>query len=143
MDTKMLLGKISRHDLQADPDANWFIAAYEDYTPDAATIIPLQQHIDITQIVMYIGNWCQDCREQVPAFYKILDTILFDEGKLLVAGMDRDKNIPGKEIPLPDIHRIPTFIILKDNKEIGRIVEKPIITLEKDFLDILLLNRMV
>ncbi|AWG23956.1 thioredoxin family protein [Flavobacterium kingsejongi] len=143
MGTKMFLGKISRHDLQADPDANWFIPTYRDYTPDAATVTLLQQYIHTIQIVIYMGNWCQDCREQVPAFYKILDGISFEEGKLLVVGMDRDKNIPGKEIPLPDIQRIPTFIVLQQGKEIGRIVEKPVISLENDLLNILVPNRMV
>ena len=143
MDTKILLGKISRHDLLIDPDANWFIPAYEDYTPDTATLTTLQQHIHTIQIAIYMGNWCQDCREQVPAFYKILDAILFDADKLLVIGMDRDKNIPGEGIPLPDIQRIPTFIVLQDSKEIGRIVEKPIISLEKDLLNILAPNPMV
>jgi hypothetical protein len=46
----------------------------------------------------------------------------------------KDKEIEAKRY---DIKKIPTIIIYRNNTEIGRIIETPHTTLEKDLLDIL------
>jgi len=38
---------------------------------------------------------------------------------------------------MPDMQRVPTFIIFKNNIEAGRIIENPLTSLEQDMVNIL------
>ena len=49
----------------------------------------------------------------------------------------RDKKAEGTEVDLLDIKYVPTFIVYRNGKEIGRIVESPQTTLEGDLKNIL------
>ena len=51
-------------------------------------------------------------------------------------GVDRLKKTHDYSIKELKIKRVPTFIFYKEGKEIGRIIESPNETLEKDFLKI-------
>ena len=53
---------------------------------------------------------------------------MLDRNKTSDCGLKRDKNI----------HYVPTFFVSKERKEIGRIVEIPIETLEDDLFNILI-----
>lgn len=77
-----------------------------------------------------------------PHFYKILDHLGFPEKRLRVVALD---NHPDRRKTSPDgaekgwnIEYVPTFIFLKNDKEVGRIVETPAVSLEKDMVNILL-----
>jgi len=89
-------------------------------------------------IEIYMGTWCSDSRREVPRFLKILDLAIFDFHKLKIISVDRDKISPTHEEIGRNIEYVPTFIIHKNNLEIGRIVEFPIITLEGDLINILM-----
>jgi len=52
-------------------------------------------------------------------------------------GVDRQKKDPEGLAAQYDFQRIPTFIVLQDGKEIGRIVERPEVSLEQDLAKIL------
>ena len=84
-----------------------------------------------------MGSWCEDSHRDVPQLYKILDEAKFDESKLKVISVDEDKLTPEGFEKDMDIQNVPTIILYKNNKELGRIVEYPIQTLEKDMLSIL------
>jgi hypothetical protein len=57
--------------------------------------------------------------------------------KLELIAMSLEKNTPDSLEKGLEIYNIPTFIFKKDGKEINRIVEFPIETLEKDIFNIL------
>ena len=82
-----------------------------------------------------MGTWCGDSRREIPGFYKILDETAFDVNYLQLIGVDRSKKYDDYEKDLT-IFRVPTIIFLKNGKEIGRFVEYPKETIEKDFLKI-------
>jgi hypothetical protein len=52
--------------------------------------------------------------------------------------VDSKKQASGLDITAYDIERVPTFIIYKEGKEIGRIIETPVQSLEADLQKILL-----
>jgi len=85
-----------------------------------------------------MGTWCSDSRREVPRFIKILDLSEFEQNKIQIINLNREKESPGHEEKEKNIDFVPTFIINKNNNEIGRIVEFPIITLESDLFNILL-----
>jgi len=87
---------------------------------------------------IFLGTWCVDSKREVPRFLKILDenNIIPENGVKLFA-VDRKKKLRDGEAERNNIKRVATFIVKKDSKEIGRIIEFPNSSLEKDLLELL------
>ncbi len=110
---------------------------YEQYQPEPDMIDALKAKIarDVS-IVVYLGLWCEDSRDNVPLFIKILDRL--------------GSGIPVRYFRVPrkansgikyyseelKIERVPTFIIYRGNREIGRIVENPSTGMLEDLMEI-------
>ena len=88
---------------------------------------------------MVLATWCGDSKDQVPRFFKIMDEISnskIDVSEIIC--LDRNKTAPDFDNEKYKIEKVPTFIIYPGEKEIGRIVETPKISLEEDLLQIIL-----
>lgn len=133
----MLLGKISVSDLKATPYADWFIDGYEIYDVKGTKMEDLKTLLDGVNIKLFMGTWCPDSQREVPHFYKILDALEFPSQNSELVAVNRKKKTPDQLEEGLNILRVPTFIFYKDGKELGRIVEYPIISLEADMLKIL------
>jgi hypothetical protein len=69
---------------------------------------------------------------------KILEEIKYPENKLTLLAVNRKRESPTGEEGLYNIQKVPTFILFKYGKEIGRITEMPKSGwLERDLLEIL------
>jgi hypothetical protein len=110
---------------------------YPDYSPDAATIEKLKPLVQGLKLTIVLGTWCGDSKLQVPHFYKVLDQIGFSDKDITLICVDGHKKDENGLADGLHIERVPTFIVTRDNKEIGRIVESPKLTLESDFLSII------
>lgn len=110
---------------------------YESYAPDSATLLALKPLTDGLKVTIVMGTWCGDSKLQVPHFYKLTDQLGITEKDLTLICVDGQKKAENGLIDNLDIQRVPTFIFYKEGKELGRIVESPRDTLEKDALDIL------
>ncbi|MEH6535448.1 MAG: hypothetical protein V7719_03575 [Psychroserpens sp.] len=143
-DTPYLLGKIDKSGLKGDNYTSWFSKNYEDYEVDEATIMALELNLKEYQITLFMGTWCGDSKQEVPRFYKILEACNFPLDQLTVIALSSKpymyKQSPNHEEVGLNIHRVPTFIFYKDRKEVNRIVEHPVETLEKDMLKIVTTN---
>lgn len=133
----MLIGKANRKGLQMDAFKDWFAPGYEDYKADPETFNELKPLLKDVSITVFMGTWCEDSHRDVPHLYKILDQAGFDESKLTLITVSEEKTTPQGFENEYDITNVPTIIFYKDEKELGRIVEYPIETLEKDMLAIL------
>ncbi len=135
----ILLGTKDRKDLEAEPYGDlWFDENYRLHTADSETIAQFKDRLgDVSHVKLFMGTWCSDSQREVPAFYKIMDEAGFDHEKLQLITVSRDKDTPEKLEEGLDITNVPTFIFYRENKEINRIVEAPVETLEKDMLSIL------
>jgi len=134
---EVMTGIWSREGLKtSDLFNSYYDTEYSTYTPDASVLdnikIALKGKQVTTKIVM--GSWCGDSQEQVPRFLKMLDMINFADTSLTIICVDRAKKSLNGETDALNIQLVPTFIIYTEGKEIGRIVETPKETLEKDFL---------
>jgi hypothetical protein len=90
------------------------------------------------KIVM--GFWCDDSKVQVPRMLKILDEAKWDaesDDHLKIFGVDENKQAGFEGFKALSIVNVPTFIVYYDDMEIGRIVESPKVSLEKDLVEIL------
>jgi len=135
-----LLGKTTRERLRQAPYGDWFNKNYDAYPIDSAIIGQLRTSLSGKHLTIFLGTWCGDSRREVPRFLKILDCCGIDSASVdLVTVSNADslyKQSPGHEERGRDIFRVPDFIVLDQGKEIGRIVESPVVSLEKDLQSI-------
>ena len=134
-----LVGEVSRVALQNDPAFGpVFMEEYRGYAVDEQWLSEIKTYVYEYQITIVMGTWCGDSQEQVPRFIKILDKLDYDTKKLHIIAVDHHKKAAGTGVEKLDIQRVPTFIFYDENKrEVGRIVETPHETLEKDMYDII------
>jgi len=135
--TVMLLGKANRKGFQMDAFKSWFNTGYENYKVDSETLEKLKPLLKDATITVFMGTWCEDSQRETPHFYKILDETNFDESKLTLITVSDEKTTPQGFEEGKNITNVPTIIFYKNEKELGRIVEYPIESLEKDMLAIL------
>ncbi|WOT04829.1 TlpA family protein disulfide reductase [Shewanella youngdeokensis] len=116
---------------------DWFSQEYTDYVADEAIIAKLHAVTEATEITVVIGTWCSDCHRETPRFVRIMEQINNPLVTVKFIGVDREKQDPQGLAANYDFTRIPTIIVEQNGSEIGRIVEKPTLTLEKDLAAIL------
>jgi len=136
-DEKVLVGYGNRDGLQSNDFQNYFKKEYNAYNPNDTVCDYLQNKLDSINIIIVLGTWCHDSQEQVPRYYKTLDQIQIDPERITLIGVDRDKKGGEVDVSDMDIQLVPTFIFYKKDKELGRIVETPMTTLEEDMMLIL------
>ncbi|MBN1271745.1 MAG: hypothetical protein JXB26_05685 [Candidatus Aminicenantes bacterium] len=105
------------------------------YSPDPEIINQLKNINRSVTIEVFLGTWCPDSKSHVSEYFKIMESVdnpLFFSNYI---GLPRDKQARIPFIKGKDIVRIPTFIILIDGLEKGRIVEHPVDSLERDLLN--------
>lgn len=138
---EILLGKIDKNGLTNNSFAKWFKPNHEAYTVAEFETQNLKKKLKEYKITVFMGTWCGDSKREVPRFYKILEKLQFPTSQLTVVGVDnhreRYKKSPTGEEKGLNIIKVPTFIFYKNGKEVNRIVESPIVSLEKDIETIL------
>lgn len=134
----VLLGEQPRAAFDQLPFKHWFDSIYHGYAVDAGL---LKKAWTDEQVDVFMGTWCGDSRREVPHFLKIMDSLGIPPQKVRIictkSGNPGHKTSPGREEQGLYIFRVPTFIVRKGGREIGRIVEFPVQSLEKDLLAII------
>ena len=130
----MLNGTISRNDLIKN--FPWFNSHYFKYQLNDTAIAELRLHTKNWKVIVVMGTWCGDSKEHVPEFFKVADAIGVCDSQIEMIAVDRKKKCASVDISSYNILYVPTFILYDNEKEIGRIVEAPHETLEKDMLGI-------
>ncbi len=141
VDTKtnkpMLIGVTKTVDFQDSNFYQWFNGGYTNYKPDSATVEFLKENLKGKNILIVMGTWCSDSRREVPRVIKILDEAKFPESELKIITVDRKRKAPGFDPDSLNIEYVPTIIVYENGKELGRIIESPVETLETDLKNIL------
>lgn len=131
---EILIGYCDRSGLEKGEFGKLFEEYYKIYEPDQVALNQLKSKKEGIEILIILGTWCSDSQEQVPKFFKILDKIHFSSKNVELICVDKDKKAGDVETVNYNIQKVPTFIVYKKGREIGRIVETPFSTLEKDLL---------
>ncbi len=134
---EILIGYCDKNGLKTGDFGEYYDFYYAGYKPDKTTISELKLLQDGIDITIVLGTWCGDSKEQVPRFMKMLDKSKFPQDHLKIICVGTSKEVEGIDVKALDIQRVPTFIFYRNNKELGRIVETPVYTLEKDMLFLL------
>lgn len=135
-DENILVGKIDRQGLAGENYRYWFDEEYHAYQVDAQALVGLESSLQSLQFKIFLGTWCSDSQRELPRFYKIVDYLGVLDEQLQVIALDnhpeRYKQSPQHEEEGWNIEYVPTFIVLNAGREIGRIVEAPQESLERD-----------
>ena len=129
---EILIGYCDRSGLEKGEFGKYFEQYYDIYQPDKAILSELKTKQEGIEILIVLGTWSSDSQEQVPKFFKILDKIKFNKKAVQIICVDRDKKAGDVDLINYNIEKVPTFIIYKKGREVGRIIETPYMTLEKD-----------
>ncbi|MEO5684764.1 MAG: tetratricopeptide repeat protein [Chitinophagaceae bacterium] len=136
----MLLGTHTKEDLQQAPYAAWFNKNYGDYIIDSPAIARLKPLLQNKQFEIFLGTWCGDSKREVPRMLKLLEYAGVQASQVKLIMVDNHdgtyKQSPTHEEKGKSIHRVPTLIMYDDKKELNRIVEYPVVSLEQDLLAI-------
>jgi tetratricopeptide (TPR) repeat protein len=137
-----LLGRCSVQQLDEEPFAEWSRKGYDEYEPNPAILEALKRHADDgTTYTVYFGTWCGDSRREVPRLLKLFDAMGVPEDRVRLVALDRTpealKQSPTGEERGREIYRVPTLIVERGGREISRLVEHPVLSLERDLLSIL------
>jgi hypothetical protein len=126
------VGRITREQLSPA-----FLAAYDTVHVLTEFVDMIRQANTGVHVVVFLGTWCGDSKREVPRFLKIMDSAGISMDRITLHALDRKKTSPdGAEVRY-GVDRVPTFIFLKKEAEIGRVIETPKTTLEGDILTIL------
>ena len=120
----MLLGRQTKSQLRQEPFNSWFDEEYNSYEYDPQVLKELKKNnLNTCHITVFFGTWCGDTHRELPRLIKVLDAAKFPEEKLTLIAVNRKIETPnGEDVPY-NIRRVPTIIVKKYDKEMGRIIE--------------------
>ncbi|MDT0606885.1 TlpA family protein disulfide reductase [Croceitalea rosinachiae] len=138
---QFLVGPITLEGLQNEPYKGWFDSSYNSYMVDKSLTKMMKKQLKNYDLKLFLGTWCGDSKREMPRIIKILQEAKFPMENLEIIALDRRKEFykksPGGEEKGLNIIKVPTLIFFKDGKQVNRIVESPIASLEEDILSIL------
>jgi hypothetical protein len=108
-----------------------FRSAYEQYQPSSAEIDAVKS-LSGKSLVVLFGTWCHDSEREVPRLLKLLDLSGVELKGLSLHGVNYNKQEPTNLHRQYDLRYSPTIILLQGEKELGRVVEKPMASLGED-----------
>ena len=120
---KILKGFISRQELANDSSFTWFLQNQKDYTPDQSALKALRANKDSINIIAFGGTWCSDTKYILPKFYVLSDASGLSPDRITLIGVDHNKKTIQHLSEAFNVTNVPTFIVMKNGKEIGRVVE--------------------
>lgn len=137
----MLIGTCTQSALQKAPFNEWFDKNYSDYKVNDTISEKIKPLATGKTFLLFMGTWCGDSKREIPRMLKIIKDCGIPASQIKLVMVDNHdstyKQSPGHEEMGLNIHRVPTMIIYENNNELGRIVESPIVSLEKDLYSIL------
>ncbi|KAA2223190.1 TlpA family protein disulfide reductase [Chryseobacterium sediminis] len=141
-DGKMLLGNQLKEQFLKAPYADWYVKEHDEYALDQKAVSELKKEkIGTYDMIVFMGTWCEDSHRDFPRLMKILEAVNYPENKLTIIAVNRKKESPTGDESLYNLQKVPTIILKRYGKELGRIVEMPTTGyIERDLVEILKKN---
>lgn len=141
-DGKMLLGHQLKEQFLKAPYADWYVKEHDEYALDQKAISELRkERLGSYDIIVFMGTWCEDSHRDFPRLTKILEEVGYPENKMTIIAVNRKKESPTGDESLYNIQKVPTIILKRYGKEVGRIIEMPTSGyIERDLVEILKKN---
>jgi hypothetical protein len=117
--------------LAASPD--WRDAGGE---PEAAVVERLAAAPGGWSLETVYGHWCTDSSREIPRLLRILELLGRKAPPVVWVAVDPDKREPADIVGRLRIEWVPTIVVRRDGREVGRIVERSSPSLEENLLAI-------
>lgn len=106
-----------------------FMRVYDNYRPDLALISKIREALPRACVVTVSAYWCGDCVWNVPKMARIAEHLPSWEFEIYAQEDEHAQTL--------DIFAIPTSVVYRDGKEVGRIIENPkSASLERDLWEL-------
>jgi len=120
---KMLKGVVKREVLENDTAFGWFHQNQTGYTPNTDAVSLLRAKGSSPHFLVLGGTWCGDTQALLPKFFLLMDAAGIGGDQLVFVAVDRQKHALDRLPEEMHLAHTPTFIVLKNGKEVGRVVE--------------------
>jgi thiol-disulfide isomerase/thioredoxin len=121
--SKVLKGLLSRADIENDTSFKWFKENMKLGQANTVAVSAFEKNASKFQMVVFAGTWCDDSQNLLPVFYRLVDKSGYGDSSITLIGVNRSKTTLYNLHNAFHITDVPTFIVMKDGKEIGRVVE--------------------
>jgi hypothetical protein len=137
---KVLKGKIDMKTLMNDSSAAWFYAGVNNYQPNDNMLNYIKENRGKFNVVAVIGTWDDASRKLLTALYRVIILAGSPDEQILTFGADEKLQT---DAPTDyKVKKLPTLIVFREGKEIGRINADTEDTVESALAKILLkVNR--
>ncbi len=123
-DVTILNGIISKYALQNSEEFyKWYNSNQSIYDPSGAVLNAMETAKNKVQFIIFGGTWCEDTQFVLPRFFKLQELSGFPDSGISFFGVNRAKKTLGNIGAAFNIVNVPTIIVMKDGKEVGRVVE--------------------
>ncbi len=112
-----------------------FASQFQSFQPTAVDKAQMASIKESIQIVVLFGTWCHDSQREVPRLLKLLQGS--ENIQLKLFAVNTQKSDTQGVARQHQLRYTPTFIVIKNGQEIGRIVEKPTQSLAQDLVTII------
>jgi thiol-disulfide isomerase/thioredoxin len=113
-------------------------AVMDVYTPDARAVAALKAVDRDAQVTLIFGTWCGDSKYYVPRLLRALKEAANPKLQVKLVGIDNQFHEPVATVQPRQLTNVPTIIVERNGREVGRIVETPAVELiEQDLADLL------
>jgi thiol-disulfide isomerase/thioredoxin len=114
------------------------------YQPNAEAVSQIKGNDKETKVTLAFGTWCPDSKNYIPRLMKALEAAGSNKIQLKLIGIDNQFREPVASVQPLGITNVPTIIVERGGREIGRIVETPASgTIEEDLAAILNEKQLV
>jgi len=132
----VLTGRVTREELEAAMPS--WMGAMVEAEIDREAAVALASVPAGAEVTVVLGTWCSDSAREVPRLWRALDEV----GGLVpfeieYLAVDREKEEPADLLAGLEIEYVPTVIVRRDGREVGRIVESAPSGIERDLLALL------
>ena len=120
----ILNGIIQKNDIATNAAfTSWYNGNQTSYKVDTSITNVMANTKDKVQYVVFGGTWCEDTQFILPKFFKLQEQSGLSENNISLYAVDRSKKTLGNITGAFKITNVPTIIVMKDGKEVGRVVE--------------------
>jgi len=134
---KVFNGPITFQDLDGEPSFTWLKSGFEEYKPRKKPLNYIRYKLKHYNMVVFLGTWCSDSHEIIPKLERIIGIIDYPQSQLSMYGTNRAKTTKNDAEKKYNITLVPTIILFRDGKEIGRITETAHKKIETDLAAII------
>ena len=120
---KTLKGILCREALTRDTSFKWYADGQKGYTPNKGALDGLRRLRDSIELLVFMGTWCEDSHQVIPKLYLLTDAAGYPGERITLIGVDRQKKTAGHLCEALAVTRVPTILVMKHGKEMGRVVE--------------------